>query len=744
MAVPEGHFQLYTRIPPDLEAGEWRIRADHELEDDDGSVGSVERSNVHITINSPRYALPPGQVLSTFPPANSIGSYGSRLPQVVLKRRTLPWERLVDDDRPDTPWMALVLIAEGEAELRTGVPAAECFTDGVDLPRGDTLADPEVGSANCLVIRKSMVDRIFPTQQEVDLLAHAREVDLADTELALGDDDGFLSVVVGNRLPVPGVDDQGDETPITYLAALVNLEGQYDRLLPQSPDPVFVTPLVFVEYAQIATSTSSDHAVMNTADPSVRVAADLGRTVAVDERIAGGPLMSTLGGSVARSVEVTAAARDANTAHSGGSGWAQLESVEASAQIYADMAAGFATTYTPDIDDSLLVPLDQELRFPVLLHWSFTTSGQTTFRSLMEGLDSRLMGDTSSTQPVPDGRLPLEVTETGHTGHVHRTRDGDEVRAWYRGPLAPHPMDNAAARRIPLAHSSDQLRVVTPDGREDLSLASAFEIGRLLALSQPAIVASLLRWRREDFRAARLAAVRDAASDAFEALGLLATLRDLDVLADDRWGTVVGRHLVGEVVGHPDGFLGRPRPLLTPGRPLDVDGVPSDVLAAGLGLDAGVLRGRPDVVFERLRGAELPVTDLVLDEIGLDAVRDRLQTPLEVGLRDLGTDVLADGLVFDAATGPAFGAVGVPDLVGIELGEHLNAVIRGEFSAIDAIEGGTIGEIALGGLGRPIAGTDVDPGGVEASGLTLGRVERGGVPLARPSPGDDDPEGDDR
>ena len=65
------------------------------------------------------------------------------------------------------------------------------------------------------------------------LLAHAREVDINDTELMMGDDDGFLAVVIANRLPLPGQDAEGEEVPVKYLACLVNLEGQFDQLLPR-------------------------------------------------------------------------------------------------------------------------------------------------------------------------------------------------------------------------------------------------------------------------------------------------------------------------------------------------------------------------------------------------------------------------------------------------------------------------------------------------------------------------------
>ena len=57
---------------------------------------------------------------------------------------------------------------------------------------------------------------MFPTKDELPLLSHVRRVDLNDTELALGDDDGWMAVVLSNRLPQPGV---------RYQACLISLGG---------------------------------------------------------------------------------------------------------------------------------------------------------------------------------------------------------------------------------------------------------------------------------------------------------------------------------------------------------------------------------------------------------------------------------------------------------------------------------------------------------------------------------------
>ena len=61
---------------------------------------------------------------------------------------------------------------------------------------------------------------------------HVREVDVNDTELANGDDDGWLAVVLANRLPVF---DTAAGKPVRYMACLVNVEGQLDALPPPEP-----------------------------------------------------------------------------------------------------------------------------------------------------------------------------------------------------------------------------------------------------------------------------------------------------------------------------------------------------------------------------------------------------------------------------------------------------------------------------------------------------------------------------
>ncbi len=646
MAVSEGKFKLYSSITPPLEAGDWRFKASQELSASTPDAAldkddlKVDGENIHVRIRSPRYLMPPDQVLSTYPPANSQGSYGSRLPQVVIKRRTLPWERHLDGAPANTPWLALVLIAEGEARLDTAVDVADCVTPGVTL-EGVT----DVAKGNRLVVRKSVIDKVFPTRNDVGLLAHAREVDISDTELMMGDDDGFLAVVISNRLPVPGRDQQGNTVPVKYLACLVNLEGQFDALLERSPDPepVFTTQFLTQEVAYVAQAAADDHRVMGTAG-----ALQQSGELQADLEPGAGPAPRAAADIGSQSLQVQSGAAQSSGAnpYQAASQWSDRDlSKASSAEISLQMAESFRVTQ--QFETQLL---DPEYRFPVLLHWSFTTTGDTTFRSLMEGLDSRLLGDVGGEPTALDGRLPLEVVDSGHVGLNHKTREGDEVRSWYRGPLVPHPTLGAAVNRLDLAHSSDQLRVVIPDGREDLSLATAFEVGRLLTLSQPSIIASLMRWRQGQYHAARLQSLLVANRSLWEeVLGPDLLLEDLHKL-----GPLAGRVLVDAIVRQPDTFLGEPRPLVTPGRPLEVDGLATDVLARGLGLDAAVLKGDMNVVLDNLRDVVVPADKLIKKDLGTIGLREALESDLNTQRVDLVSNALSNKLIDDILTGPAF------------------------------------------------------------------------------------------
>jgi hypothetical protein len=229
------------------------------------------------------------------------------------------------------------------------------------------------------------------------------------------------------------------------------------------------------------------------------------------------------------------------------------------------------------------------------------------------------------------------------------------VRAWYRGPFVPSPTTREVAttpQGPALAHASDQLRAVVPDGREDLSLAVAFEIGRLLALSRPAFVGALMQWRREQFGAER---ARRLARLAAKSIGKLGDILKGGVVST--LGPLIGRTLVLETSVKTETVLGPFRPNVDPGRPIDflAANVPN-ILATGLAIDAAVLKDLQRTGSTRkLDTAAVPVGG----DLGASGQFGHLRARLADEVQRVATDAIARAP--DRPTGRAEAAAPEPD-----------------------------------------------------------------------------------
>jgi hypothetical protein len=508
-----GFFELYSAARPALPDGAYTATSHQQLtaatpHDGDVTV-PVPDTAFHLNVVGPRFVMPPDQILSTFPPATSEGDWRERLPQIVLKRRTLPWERnpTFNPQQPNetaSPWLALVVLADGEARLSTDVDVSQCVTAGVNLG-----PDADVPRGKYLEVSQTIVEKVFPCRDELDLLCHVRKVDLSDTELALGDDDGFLAVVLANRLPQPAAPKtaDADATPLKYTAYLINLEHQLDVLLPTEPNPVlWFNTLEATQFVDPALLAPAPNATVDQIAMGIGAAA--ARAAELDRAPRAGPAAATSTDLIAygtgKGVEVAAGA------------WAMGPSK--SAAVAADDLA-VASGFKAGLNQGVRFTLDPLYRFPVLVSWDFTCTGAGGFERLMNQLEVGLLGTVDEATPVPG----LEVASTGHIALSHRTRQGEGNTAWYRGPLTAQPTVRAMAVDgvLALANTGDQLRKLVPDGREDLSLAALFEIGRLLTLSKPMLVASLMAWRADLFGAARARELADALDQAvIEGIGL--------------------------------------------------------------------------------------------------------------------------------------------------------------------------------------------------------------------------------
>jgi len=680
--VALGTFVLHSFVKPPVPAGRYQLHGTQPI-----AGITVGEHVADVIVSSPRYVMPPDQILSTFPPAMAEGDFGGRLPQIVLKRRTLPWERDPGGPPPGTndpprPWLALVVIAEGEGALSPDpVPVAECVTPGEALPHPEDADSP---AGYYLTVTETVVKKVFPTVEDLPLLVHVREVDIRDTELANGDDDGWLAVVLANRLPiaVPTTDPatgQPVSVPVRYLACLLNLEGQVD-VLPTDADLATDDTFHLVAAVQdlrlaARSAASTDLVVMGTGHAATVTNAP--------------PAAPGAGAAIGQSEAAVAAGAATPGSNAAVAAWASpkaspsakataTQAVDAGVAVRKEMAGGWAIDVSPFV-------LEKTYRFPVLAHWSFTATNEGDFRSIVQALDVGLLGtqygtvfsaDPNGPDPaqkvehvnLPDPKAPPrpdppELAETGHLALPQTSRRGDAATAWYRGPFGPLPTDRDPPDS-PLAHVSDQLRTLTPDGREDVSLAAAFEIGRLLGLSQPALVSALVQWRSEQFGAARAHTIADVLTQASPFTP--------DVTRQGRdLGRLVGMQMMNLAGQTPETVVGPGRPIADPGRPIGLEGPLDQVVAAGLGLDLGQLQEQA-----RIRGmvAALAGTDVVV------AGGQRIDQATLVGMRTTLDDEVnrvataAQPRRVDPGTGEAGAAADIPDA----LDELLDAPHREE------------------------------------------------------------------
>jgi hypothetical protein len=652
MAPPRGQFVLRPMANPPLKAGDYTLQGQVRLDKNVPNpsrpqdppaktpVGDVERQDTHIRVTAPRYRLPADQMLSVFPPANSVGSYENRLPQIVIKRRTLPWEREAAAGDLTTPWLALVVVAEGEATLSAEQPVAQCVTPGKTLAGHN-----DVATGVCLQVTPTVINKVFPKREEVPLLCHVREVDVNDTELANGDDDGFLAVVIANRLPQY---DRRNNKPVRYLACLINLEQQLGDLA-KPPPPVFqfdALATVF-DYRALMVADSgprptADHVVMGTAAGAQRQFNAAQRSRAAAQGKTAASTVKAVSGGAAQAGQ---AAQWKTTTN-------KVENIAlTSAQNDAGRLVrdGMLTGYRGNL--AQIVQAEPVLRFPVLAHWSFTVGEAGGFESLMRDLDVAMLGSDPPAPRVasnePPTRPPVEIGPTGHVGLPHLTRLGDRVKAWYRGPLTPFPTARDAPDaqgQLPLPHVSDQLRRSIPDGREDLSLAAAFEIGRLLALSQPSVVRAQIAWRGESFGKARATAL---ASDIAQAPALKNILRN----AGGSLADLLARHVVLQAAARPDKSLAATRPLAVPGRelPFAKEGGLDRLIAEGFGLSVAAVKKARDITG----------TVAALKQQAVPLAQSTLNAPVLEGLPAVRLNAVLDDQVDRLTAGSIGGVTGV-------------------------------------------------------------------------------------
>ncbi len=207
---PDSTFQLLDSHKPAMPSGRFEVKITQRI-DTGKAVLKTYESAARFRVGGARVALPSGSVESRFPPARSTGPYEQVLPHVVLRRSTLPWERSAGPDA--SPWLALVLIAEGDFGRisETDLPATD-LEQPTKSPAYPGLGERWDGvTARVLDVERGLLETVLPSGNDVSLHAYAWRHGTAD-------DAAMSAVVYSHRATTLGL----------QRAYLVSLEGRYE------------------------------------------------------------------------------------------------------------------------------------------------------------------------------------------------------------------------------------------------------------------------------------------------------------------------------------------------------------------------------------------------------------------------------------------------------------------------------------------------------------------------------------
>ncbi|KAF3909884.1 hypothetical protein ABW21_db0207136 [Orbilia brochopaga] len=167
-----------------------------------------------------------------------------------------------------------------------------------------------------------------------------------------------------------------------------------------------------------------------------------------------------------------------------------------------------------NIDGSDISTFKDNIVMASLYSWTYTSlpPGSFDVRSALQNLGDNLTVLKAGTPPKSDPKVkPSSKTkektmediiakrqEDGYTLVRHRTITGEETAAMYRGPLVPTIVPHRTAAEMTIqSNFGTDLQILDADlSLMDISYAAAWQLGKTLAMGDPAFTAALSRVRR--------------------------------------------------------------------------------------------------------------------------------------------------------------------------------------------------------------------------------------------------------
>lgn len=212
-------IKFFQNHRPQIIPGDYFVYADRSISHEKIPSDTITETAYRFSVSGERYTLQPQEISSIFPAAGSTGAYTDILPHVILKRKTLPWERLANPNDEEVPWLALLMFDEDQIPEKKIIAVKDLQNQtagaGFMVPPETETGQDENARLTVIDVSKDLLEKILPSIASLKLQAHTRQGTNAAEELVGGEN----AVVFCNRIPEAGKRSK---------VHLCSLEGLYD------------------------------------------------------------------------------------------------------------------------------------------------------------------------------------------------------------------------------------------------------------------------------------------------------------------------------------------------------------------------------------------------------------------------------------------------------------------------------------------------------------------------------------
>lgn len=444
----QGQIQFIQSHQTALEPGQYKVSVKQTVKV--AKDNDAFSSDLTFVVQGNRFALPQPDIHAVFPPAGSSGDHSHILPHIALKSSTLPWERLAQPDNQKTPWLALLLIHEGEPLLRT-------------IQKGTILATPLYDSQNI---------ELTPDQKD-QLWQHLLSARI-----------GWIQAIDDEAMILEPSRRQSDQ----FTGDFAGLETQVEAILAQSEK----TKLIPLSKLQ-----------QSSTGPIKWPGVDLEISQKVDDNVAVIDVPKKLLSELlptAEDLEYLAHVRQVT---------GDAESTEPLSVVISNRLPkpdGISTAYLVSLEnryangkfDDQNATDDEYIRLVTLKSWSFAcTNPEQNFAGLLKNLSKDTLRLPTQDNPTQNNSEVAPYLAKGYRAFPHYLRQGGKTFSWYHSPLLPGENPTSLHLSQLAIRNADQLIAYNPNtGLFDISYAAAWQLGQLLALQDKQFATRLFNWKR--------------------------------------------------------------------------------------------------------------------------------------------------------------------------------------------------------------------------------------------------------